>query len=307
MRFIKSEACGAVVVLSIALACTETISSTGDGAGAGGAAGSAGSAGAGGSHGIACAGAALCWDFEEGAIPTGWVMLRPMDLNGELLVDDTRPHGGSGYSLHMKDLSGGTVGNAGGPKKSMQYWLPDNFGPVMWGRAFVYTTPEAPMSHAGLFNARFPQPHAAVTSMNWCNGAVPCVPMDWFEVASYQQNYMSIWHPPEPPGFPEWVKLSDTELVVDEWTCVEWFFDADNGAEPEAADPRVWLNGTELAWPTEFTFDDSGTDSPIRPATAKGLNFTMIETGVVMYQGLETVTNYWIDDLAIGTERIGCE
>jgi hypothetical protein len=254
---------------------------------------------------VGCAGAALCWDFEEGAIPTGWVMTRPMDFNGSIAVDNSKPHGGT-FSLHMADLSGGVVAQAGGPKKSMQYWLPDNFGPVMWGRAYVYTTPEAPQSHAGFFNARYPIPNGTATSQDYCKGAPPCVPMDWYEVASYQGNYMSIWHTPEPPGFPEWVKVSDTPLALDAWKCVEWQFDAANGAMPTPADPKVWLEGTELAWPMEFTFDNSGTDKPTRPTQEKGTNFTMIETGVVMYQGLVTVTNWWIDDLAIGPQRIGC-
>lgn len=259
--------------------------------------GGAGAAGAGGAEGVGCSGAALCWDFEEGAIPQGWQMIRPMDFTGTIGVDNSRPHGGS-YSLHMAGLQGGTVGEAGGPKKSMQYTLPANFGPVMWGRAFVYTTPERPESHAGFFNARYPSPTSQDTSWE---------ALDWYEVASYQQNYMSIWHPPEPPGFPEWVKVSDTPLTIDAWSCVEWYFDAANGAEANPADPRVWLDGTELGWPTEFTFDDSGTDKPTRPPMEKGENFTMIETGAYFYQGVTVPTDYWIDDLAIGPERIGCQ
>lgn len=230
-------------------------------------------------------------------MPQGWgTDLRPMDFNGSIAVDNSKPHGGT-YSLHMADLSGGTVGQAGGPKKSMQYMLPANFGPVLWGRAYVFTTPERPLSHAGFFNARYPGPTS--------QGAWET--LDWYEVASYMQNYMSIWHPPEPPGFPEWVKVSDTPLVIDAWTCVEWLFDAANGNAALPADPQVWLDGTELLWPTEFTFDDSGTDKPDRPAMEKGTNFTMIETGTWFYQGVTTPTDYWIDDLAIGPERIGCE
>ncbi len=266
-------------------------------AGTGGSGGSAGSSGSGGSGstvaGVGCSGAALCWDFEEGAIPTGFMPSRD-EFNGELLVDNTRPHGGS-YSLHAMDLSGGTPGTAGGPKKSIKYDLPANFGPTMWGRAFVYTTPERPMSHAGMFNARYPRPNNPSTSMET---------LDWYEVASYQEKYMAIWHPPEPPGFPEWVSVSDTMLVLDTWTCLEWLFDGANGQEAEAADPKVWLDGTELAWPEQFVFSDP--EGAARPVQEKAENFTMIETGVVMYQGLTVPTNWWIDDLAIGPERIGC-
>jgi hypothetical protein len=165
----------------------------------------------------------------------------------------------------------------------------------MWGRAFVYTTPARPVSHAGLFNARYPRPDSASTAME---------DLDWYEVATYQEKYMSIWHPPEPPGFPEWVKVSDTLLVLDTWTCLEWLFDGANGQNAEAADPRVWLDGTELLWPEEFVFSEP--PGAAKPVMEKAENFTMIETGVVMYQGLTTPTSWWIDDLAIGPERIGC-
>lgn len=265
---------------------TAGASSAAGGAGAGG-------AGAGASQGVGCAGAALCWDFEEGTIPAGFVGSRD-EFSGELLVDGTRPRSGS-YSLHAKDLLGGTPGTAGGPKKSLRYTLPANFGPVLWGRAFVYTTPARPTSHAGLFNARYPRPGTPSTAFE---------DLDWYEVASYQEKYMAIWHPPEPPGFPEWVLVSDTPLVLDAWSCLEWLFDGANGDAEEAADPRVWLDGSELSWPEQFVFSDP--PGAPKPVMEKAGNFTVIETGVVMYQGLSVATSWWIDDLAIGPERIGC-
>jgi hypothetical protein len=39
----------------------------------------------------------------------------------------------------------------------------------------------------------------------------------------------------------------------------------------------------------------------------KAGNFTFLETGVYLYQGLTQATNWWIDDLAVGTGRIGCD
>ena len=41
--------------------------------------------------------------------------------------------------------------------------------------------------------------------------------LDWYEVATSAMNYVSIFHPPEPPGTPEWVQTSDTPLVLDNW------------------------------------------------------------------------------------------
>ncbi|MDB5104409.1 MAG: hypothetical protein JWP91_2098 [Fibrobacteres bacterium] len=241
-----------------------------------------------------CAAGALCWDFEEGRIPDGWTTFRN-EFNGTLLVDGTKPHKG-GFALHAKDLVGGKEGVQGGPKKSIKYTLPANFGPILWGRAFVFTTPARPASHAGLFNARYPRPGSTNTTM---------AALDWYELATYQQTYMAIWHPPEPPGYPEWVLHSDKPLVLDAWACLEWVFDGSNGTAPEAADPRVWVDGTELAWPDTFVFSDPA--GKPKPVMEKAQNFTMLETGVYLYQGLVQATNWWIDDLAVSSRRIGCQ
>lgn len=235
-----------------------------------------------------------CWDFEEGRIPEGWTPYRD-EFSGELLVDDTRAYRGR-YALHARQLVGGAEGSQGGPKKTLRFELPAHFGPVLWGRVYVYTSPTRPRSHAGLFNARYPRPGQTGGGMDT---------LDWYEVATYQQRYMAIWHPPEPPGFPEWVQVSDTPLVLDDWACLEWLFDGANGTHAEAAEPRVWLNGTELQWPETFVFSDPPTQG--RPVREKVSDFTVLEAGVFLYQGLPVPTDWWLDELAVGPRRIGCE
>jgi len=263
--------------------------------GGGGAAGAnAGAAGTGGATVSAgCNGAPLCWDFEEGAIPQGFAPWRttPSPATGELLVDNTRPYGGSKFSLHAKDL-------VGGPQHTLKYVLPPNFGPVMWGRLRLYTTPARPMAHAGFFNARYPKPGQPDNA--------PENQLNWYEVASYTQAYMSIFHPPWPPGFPEDVQVSDTQLVLDKWTCVEWLFDGKNDADPtQAALPKMWLDGSELAWPQHFTYSEpAGANPPFRDKVG---NFTVIELGIVTWQDVPTPTSWWIDDVHIDTTRIGCQ
>lgn len=261
--------------------------SGGSAAGGGGAGGSGGSA----SSGVGCTGKTICWDFEEGTLPNGWS--KHFDQpNGELLVDNTKPFGTSKYSLHAKDIQGGQ------PQKSIIYNLPANFGPVLWGRMHLFTAGTRPDSHAGFFAAYYLPVGSADTAMN---------KLDWYEVASYTQNYMSIWHPPWPPGFPEHVQVSDTPLTLDKWTCVEWQFDSKNDADAmQAATPRTWLDGVELKWPMIFAYDDVNMQNQNLPKRAKGTNFTIVETGVTMWQKLDTPNNYWIDDLAVGPERIGC-
>jgi len=268
----------------------------------GGAGGLVATAGTGGGSSIAgagggaepvpgCKGKPLCWDFEEGKIPTGFVPWRTTPaVTGALLVDDSKPFGGKGFSLHAKDL-------VGGPQHTLKYVLPANFGPVMWGRMRLFTTPARPEAHAGFFNARYPKPgqpdNAAENQLNW------------YEIASYKQAYMSIFHPPWPPGFPEDVQVSDTKLALDRWTCVEWLFDGKNDADAtQAGLPKMWLDGTELLWPEHFTYSEpAGAAAPFRDKVG---NFTVIELGVVTWQEVPTPTSWWLDDVALGTERIGC-
>jgi hypothetical protein len=237
---------------------------------------------------------AICWDFETGTLPSGWVPYRN-EYSGQLVVDATRPHRGR-YALHAKDLIGGTEGAQGGPKKTIRFDLPAQFGPTLWGRAYVFTTPSRPASHAGLFNARYPRPDSTATAID---------KLDWYEVATYTQNYMTVWHPPEPPGYPEWVQVSDVPLVLDDWACLEWLFDGRNREEPQAANPRMWVDGVELTWPTSFVFSDPATTT--RPVQEKATNFTVLEVGAYLYQGLPIATNWWLDDLAVSPVRVGCD
>lgn len=265
-------------------------SPAGGGTSSTGGTGTTGGMGGGSSVGTGCTGDAqtLCWNFDSGALPAGFTPWRTAGT-GQLLVDDTKPYGGSGYSLHAKDLQGG-------PQHTLKYVLPANWGPVMWGRLRLFTTPTAPQAHAGFFNARYPRPGQPDTA--------PENQLNWYEIASYQQKYMTIWHPPWPPGFPEDVQVSDTLLVIDQWSCVEWHFDGKNGDAAEAAYPKAWLNGSELAWPEHFTFSDpAGAPAPVRE---KAGNFTVIELGIVTWQDVPTATSWWIDDVVLGKERVGC-
>lgn len=153
-------------------------------------------------------------------------------------------------------------------------------------------------SHAGLFNARYPRPGRSAGDAFSA--------LDWYEVATYQQNYMAIWHPPEPPGYPEWVLVSDRPLVLDGWACLEWLFEGGAApGRPDAADPRVWLDGAELTWAQHFVFAEPATTT--RSAQEKVTDFTLLELGAYLYQGLPTATSWWIDDVAVGKQRIGCD
>jgi hypothetical protein len=258
--------------------------------GAGGGSGSAGADAGGGAGGTGCKGATVCYDFEECATPAGWTVPKFPDGEGNigagtLLVDKEKAHGGM-CSLHMKDFSGNQ------PQHALLADLPPNFGPILWGRAWVFNT-ATPTSHGALIKTRYTVPNST--------------DVDWYEVGYESHNYKGIWHNPLPPsGLPEWELPSPLKVVVNAWTCVEWLFDSQNGTQPEAADPRIWQDGVEAIWGKGDQYDlTNGKTSP-RPPTPKGTNFVGIEVGLTMYHQIDQVTNIYVDDLAFGKQRIGC-
>ncbi len=269
--------------------------SGGIGAGGGASAGSSGTAqgGAAGSTGTGCKGATVCYDFEECATPVGWTVPNyPTDPGegnqgaGSILVDHDKPHAGN-CSLHMKDFSGNQ------PQHAFIANLPASFGPVLWGRAYVFNT-ATPTQHGALIKTRYSVPNST--------------DVDWYEVGYELQNYDGIWHSPLPPsGLPEWVLRSNTTIVVNGWTCVEWLFDAQNGDEPQAADPRIWQDGVEVTFQPGFEYDlTHTTPGQPRPVTPKATDFVGIEVGLTMYHDIDQLTNIYLDDLAFGNQRVGC-
>jgi hypothetical protein len=189
-------------------------------------------------------------------------------------------------SLHMKDFSGNQ------PQHAFIAALPAKFGPVLWGRAWVYNT-ATPSGHGALVKTRYAIPNST--------------DVDWYEVGYELHNYDGIWHSPLPPsGLPEWVLQSNTTIVIGQWTCVEWLFDAQNGTQPEAADPRIWQDGVEVTFKPGFEYDLTNTKGLPRPMTPKASDFVGIEVGLTMYHSIDQVTNIYLDDLAFGSQRVGC-
>ena len=243
-------------------------------------------------NGTGCKGATVCYDFEECSTPKGWTVPNyPTDPGegnqgaGSILVDNVMPHGGK-CALHMKDFSGSQ------PQHAFIAALPASFGPVMWGRAYVFNT-STPNAHGALVKTRYAIPNST--------------DVDWYEVGYELHNYDGIWHSPLPPsGLPEWVMQSNTTIVVNNWTCVEWLFDAQNGTQPQAADPRIWQDGVEVTFKPGFEYDLSNTKGLPRPVTPKASNFVGIEVGLTMYHDIDQPTNIYMDDLAFGNQRVGC-
>jgi len=239
-------------------------------------------------EGTGCKGATVCYDFEECKTPTGWTVPNGEGNQGAgmTLVDNVMAHSGL-CALHMKDFNGDS------PQHAYLANLPTGFGPVLWGRGWVFNT-SAPTNHGALVKARY---------------ALANKPdLDWYEVGYELKNYNGHWHNPLPPsGLPEWILRSSTPVATGRWQCVEWLWDAQNGAMPQAADPRIWVDGQEVMFGPGLQYNGDGDNTtPNRPTTPKGTSFVSIEVGLTMYHPVDEKMDVFLDELAFGKQRIGC-
>jgi hypothetical protein len=245
----------------------------GTGAAGTGAAGAAGS-GVGGASASSCAGKnyPLCIDFESGIDTTKWT-----GGTASSIVTDNVAHGTHSYLLYrsarngMPELHGGRL-------------LSKTVGTIknqVWVRFYLHFAPGAPGGHSNLI--------AAYDG----NGA-------WYELGVQFDGLMGVWH-----GGGGETPLRSMPLIVDQWYCVEAYFD---GAA--AAAPKWYLDGTEV------TYYMPGGGPKIQPMT----QLMRLEAGLTSYAGLQlkmpdgkgdqsetrVVTDLWIDDVAFDTQRIGC-
>jgi hypothetical protein len=239
--------------------------------------------------GTGCKGATVCYDFEECATPQGWTVPQGEGNQGAgtTLVDNVKAHSGT-CALHMKDFNGDS------PQHAYLAALPAGFGPVLWGRAWVFNT-SAPTNHGALVKTRY-----AIANKT---------DLDWYEVGYELKNYNGHWHNPLPPsGLPEWILRSSTPVATGRWQCVEWLFDAQNGDMPQgAADPRIWVDGQEVMFGPGLQYNGDGNNTtPQRPTTPRGTSFVSIEVGLTMYHAVDEKMDVFLDELAFGRQRVGC-
>jgi polysaccharide lyase-like protein len=97
---------------------------------------------------------------------------------------------------------------------------------------------------------------------------------------------------------------SATRMPVQRWACVEWHFDAARN------EMQLWLDGTELTdmhvvdRPTTAGSGCLGND--VNGEWLAPPNFTTLHLGWESYQTANDDRNLWVDDVAVGSERLGC-
>jgi hypothetical protein len=225
-------------------------------------------AGSSGLHATAgCAGKdyALCIDFENGIDTATWT-----GGSTNAIVTTDFAHGGHSYRLYP--MSGGLL------KATKLGTIKDQ----IWGRFYVHFNPGAPGGHGNIV--------AAFDQSN-----------NWYEMGWQFDAMMGVWHQTGGAERP----LRSTPLIVDQWYCVELFFD---GTKTDM--PRWWLDGNEVMY-------YMAANTTLIPKVVQ--QFQRIEVGFTPYAmlGLQmpdgkgppdsrVLTNMWIDDIAFDTKRIGC-
>ena len=104
--------------------------------------------------------------------------------------------------------------------------------------------------------------------------------------------------PPVGPSSDCWLHATTEVVPVAAWSCAEWEFDGPNNTM------RFWLDTKPL---TDLTMSGTGQGCVHQPATFPWLapQFKRIDLGWESYQA-DGARTLWIDDVALGTERLGC-
>jgi hypothetical protein len=153
----------------------------------------------------------------------------------------------------------------------------------IWGRVYVHFAPGAPGGHGNLIEA-FDQSNA------------------WYEIGWQFDGIMGVWHAPGGNERP----TRSTPYIVDQWYCVEFFFD---GTKTEM--PQWWIDGTEAMYHMEA--NEGLTPTIVTQFDRIGVGFTPYAglgirqpDGVGDQTEMRMLTGLWVDSIAFDTERIGC-
>ena len=225
----------------------------------------------------------FCDDFETGPVDltaSTSVWTKTTNGAGTAVIDSTHAFSGK-YSYHA------TIPNAGGWAMITADAFPS--GPVtsFWGRAMMYiaTTPSQVHSDYIVADALLPASAGYPPYMVGTSWAIS----DQFDLVSTNIKLGASGNGSE------YGTHFTPKFTVGAWTCVEWYFDDSN---QNASVLNIYLNGnsTPLAGNSNIPTNVSFT-------------FRTLTLGVIQW-GTDTNTggyDYWYDDVATSSTRIGCE
>jgi len=252
--------------------------SGGSSAGGSGSHGDGGSVG-GPSAGGCPAGALLCEGFETypaNAAPAG---LWTHDLRnaGQINVASDRPFSGK-QSIHV-------TGKMSSDRANIQMPLPIAAATV-FVRFMMYTASYP--SSSGV--------HTRLVRLGTQAGAAAGSPDSSYSFANYNgtaiEKVNSIY-----------LRTTSTHLddaaVKGRWVC--WEFEVDKTGGAGKVQPHIWLDGREL------TLAAAGSSSHgMTPATWDPIPIEVLILGLEGYQPDAVLADFWIDDLVVNSQRVGC-
>jgi hypothetical protein len=249
-------------------------------AGSAGASGSAGSAGAPAS--CVTSGTELCDDFETGMLDAQrWTQSKSNMTS--IAVETGRAHSGQ-YAVHLQFVAGSqnTVTIAEGVTFPA---TPNKFYSRMW----AYFAPDIPKAATGDFHTGF--------MMGGGNNDKGTTTLGMGMIGSDQQYLgYSIFFGDPKYEFGPW---SNTRIVPNQWLCIELMED---GSDPTTEVRKVWLNDAEL---TDIESDSAKAGGTANPNHLPP-KFDKVTFGVTEYHPIPTLTDMWIDDVRVSSQKIGC-
>jgi hypothetical protein len=249
-------------------------------------------------EGGTCDGALICDDFESypnGGVPTSpWAVAKTA---GAVTVDTTRAHSGV---QSVKVSAPASSGYQSAMLRFANHGLPIASNVVFGRMMFWLDSAPATQVHWTFIDGSGLVPGASYHAVERYGGQVPLTAADGGFLGS---ELMASYDTPDSynrvgPGSDCYRHSRARAVPVGVWTCAEWEFDG------PANTIRFWLDGQALDDLTVAATGDGCTQQPSSYVWTAP-QFTQIDLGWETYQA-EDARNIWLDDVAIGPQRVGC-
>jgi len=253
----------------------------GSGAPSSGASGASGSAGAG--PGTGCTGALLCDDFESYTGTPGGPWKVTKTKFGTVAIDGTQHRSGT------KAVKVTTSGGMDPDFYQLAYISLENIFPIannaFYGRMMFYVTKAANDGvHWTMIEAE-----GAASAQGITNAQV--------RYGGQQQQRLMANYDSTPKKSDCW-QHSATKMPEAKWVCMEWYFDGATNTQ------KFWLDGKAI---DDLTVADYGQSCLNQDTGEKWIypTFSRVNLGWGSY-AKDDPRQAWIDDVAIGSSKIGC-
>jgi len=260
----------------------------GAGASGGASGGSSGADAAAGASGGPCgAGTLLCEDFESYNAPADLSAAWTTTVTAATLAVDTTKAAHGTKALHIKAAAGtpvAVIAKQGAPLFPIA-------GNMMYGRVMMWLTGTPGGDyHWNNIQAAGTMPGATTWGKYGWGGQFGKI-LAGYTVRTAQTATTATMDCSNP---------SMSAFPSGKWVCVEWQFDGPKNAM------HLWFDGTLLS---DVDVNGMGTRCVANTDLGKPWNapdFSFLSLGWQQYQGSNGPLELWMDDVAVGTQRIGC-